>query len=87
MKAHLQDEDIDMGGTSSGRSFSGRKFGKNKHPRAPGSENMHKSGKRKLLESPTGWYRITVCVFVEYKSTWFGYLSFLLTHLVQIGFI
>lgn len=31
VKAHLQDEDIDMGGTSSGRVFNNKKFGKNRH--------------------------------------------------------
>lgn len=63
MKAHLQDEDIDMGGTSSARSFSGRKFNKNnaksKYPRGSFENGTYKGGK-KVLESPTGWYRVTV---------------------------
>lgn len=61
VRAHLQDEDIDMGGssTSTGITFSGRKFAKYKH--RSGSPMPNKGGgRRKVLESPTGWYRITV---------------------------
>lgn len=71
-----------MGGTSSARSFSGRKFNKNnnaksKYPRGSFENGVYKSGK-KVLESPTGWYRVTVSFCARITSFQFCFCDVVL---------
>lgn len=62
IRAHLEDEDVDMSGTSFG--YQKKHYHNNNNRRGggrPGSPAPNKIGmKRKLLASPTNWYRITV---------------------------
>lgn len=56
LRCHLEDEDVDMGASG----FSGHKKFFKKGGGRPGSPAPRKGGKRKLLESPTNWFRVTV---------------------------
>lgn len=62
IRAHLDEEDIDMGSSASisnrRKSFHQKRGGGNR----PGSPAPFKP-KRKLMESPTNWFRVTVCDF------------------------
>lgn len=57
VREYLIDEDIDMGlGTGSGKNI--RRSGGGKKGRHGGGDPVYR---RRLLEGPTGWYKICVC--------------------------
>ncbi|VEN42801.1 unnamed protein product [Callosobruchus maculatus] len=63
IREHLQDEDVDMGiSSNSGRVINNKKFNKKKKGGRKGSPVPV----RKLLEGPTGWYR----VIIPYGDKW-----------------
>ncbi|KAI4455893.1 nuclear rna export factor [Holotrichia oblita] len=58
IRAHLADEDIDMGNTNM-KNIPNKKFMKKYRSDSP-MPHMKGNFKRKLLEGPIGWYRITL---------------------------
>lgn len=65
IRAHLEDEDIDMGGTTSGsghvRYISNKGRGRKGGGGRVGSPAPKgQGGKRKLFEGPTNWYKVMV---------------------------
>ncbi|KAJ8956646.1 hypothetical protein NQ318_014000 [Aromia moschata] len=57
IREHLQDEDVDMGISSA----SGRNYNKNYNKGKKGRKGSPvPNGRRKLLESPTNWYKISL---------------------------
>ncbi|RZC37440.1 nuclear RNA export factor 1 [Asbolus verrucosus] len=68
-RSHLQDEDIDMGGSSvGGRSFKKNHFKGKKGGRSDSPAPNHHS-KRRLLEGPMGWFRITLPFGNKYEKS------------------
>uniref|UniRef100_V5I800 Uncharacterized protein n=1 Tax=Anoplophora glabripennis TaxID=217634 RepID=V5I800_ANOGL len=58
IREHLQDEDVDMGVSSgSGRNFINKKYNKGKKGR---KGSPIPNSRRKLLEGPTNWYKVSV---------------------------
>lgn len=64
IRLHLEDEDIDMGGTSSGpghiRYISNKGRGRKGGGRVSSPAPKGAGGRRKLFEGPTNWYKVTL---------------------------
>ncbi|KAL1494139.1 hypothetical protein ABEB36_009785 [Hypothenemus hampei] len=72
IRSHLEDEDIDMNvGSGSGKSFRKGKKGKGGRQGSP----MPLSAK-KLLNSPTGWYRVSIPYGNKYEKSFMAKLIF-----------
>lgn len=76
IRAHFENEDIDMGGLAG----SGKVFRSNRgkgRPGSPAPRQMRKNMmdpkmRRKLMESPSGWYRVAVGVNLTFTAiSWF----------------
>lgn len=83
IRAHLEDEDVDMGSSSFDRQ---KKIYNNKRNGRTGSPVPHKMGeRRKLLESPTNWFRVTLPYGNKYDKSFI--LRSLLERVTPIPFI
>ncbi|CAH1116234.1 unnamed protein product [Phaedon cochleariae] len=59
LREHLQDEDVDMGFSASGSGRSNKFNNRGKRGRK-GSPMPPSNGKRKLMEGPTNWYKVSL---------------------------
>ncbi|XP_044253832.1 nuclear RNA export factor 1-like [Tribolium madens] len=67
-RAYLEDEDIDMGGSSGGgRNFNRKQFKGRRGARGDSPAPNHK--KRRLLEGPMSWFRVTLPFGNKYEKS------------------